>query len=145
MVRDGSGTCLSHVGSQSLRTVRLPGGNCLFKQGARNRLRRAAGAAPPSGGSELHAVNERGGKRTSEGPPRAQFSPLGGQRSTQSGKRGGNSDRQNVLLFTGNQFVHLGNIAVGEFLHFIMGTAFVIFRGEFVLDQFFHAIVGVAA
>ena len=33
----------------------------LIQQGPRNRLCRAAGAAAPSGGRELHAVSDRGG------------------------------------------------------------------------------------
>ena len=33
-----------------------------FKQGPRDWLRQTAGAAAPSGGRELHEVNDRGGK-----------------------------------------------------------------------------------
>ncbi len=39
----------------------------LHQQGPRMRLSRAAGAAAPSGGSELHAVSERGGSISSVG------------------------------------------------------------------------------
>jgi hypothetical protein len=43
------------------RALSERGGNFPFKQGPRNRLCRAAGAVAPSGGRELHGVNERGG------------------------------------------------------------------------------------
>jgi hypothetical protein len=39
-----------------------------FKQGPRNRLRRAAGAAAPSGGRKLHALSERGGNILTRSP-----------------------------------------------------------------------------
>ena len=46
-----------------LEQIQVPRRNVTLstKQGPRNRLCRAAGAAAPSGGRELHAVSDRGG------------------------------------------------------------------------------------
>jgi hypothetical protein len=75
----------------------------LYKQGPRNRLRRAAGAAPPRGAVNhtqwgawgfIHANRGRG---TGFAGPQAQR-PLGGQRSTRSDKRGDHTLPATILM-----------------------------------------------
>ena len=43
----------------------------------------------PLGGQRSTRSGKRGGHEQSAGPPQAKFRPLGGQRSTRSDKRGG--------------------------------------------------------
>ena len=78
------------LGGQRVTRSERTWGRFLPKQGPQNRLCRAAGAAPPRGGRELHAVNECGGllfpsrgRGTGFAGPQAQR-PLGGQRATRS-------------------------------------------------------------
>ena len=59
---------------ESIRT----NGDSLVKQGPRDWLRQTAGAAAPSGGSEVHAVTSVGATAASAGPPQARPAPLGG-------------------------------------------------------------------
>ncbi len=58
---------------------------------------------------ELHVVSERGGHRTPRRAAPSKFSPLGGQRSTRSGKRGGHTLHRHAVaafLHTAAHFLH---------------------------------------
>ena len=52
---------LAPSGGSAVREATSVGAFPLHQQGPRDWLRQTAGAAAPSGGRELHAVNDRGG------------------------------------------------------------------------------------
>ena len=49
------------------------------------------------------------------------------------------------MLFSLQDFVDFYNIAVSQFLNFILGAAIIIFRDRLILEEFFEAFVGIAA